>query len=436
MSISIVSSAKSVARRLKYQSKLISNLESRAAAQDMVIRSLVTELNSQVRYSRSAVHAAYLLCHSLSSDSGPAPQEDYVLSDLSDANCAVDIPDPVPHHAQCAIEACIPDPVQEVAQSAIRRPYEAEIVECFGCAEAPCPVGWNVERRSSTPVDQAAEPTTPVSSPVKQITADAPISVERTVERVEAPCPVGRIVERRCFVPADQIVDQAAESVAPVPSAQAPHRERHVPILDEQIVEEDEQIPFCAAKNTGSAAASSGCDASRWAAVRADVYKNGFPATLLGYKEVVQRAVQRPYGVEATEHVAQVPADQIVERVIQVPFTQAPCQEHVPVCDMSPVPQEVVSTQDVAVDANARVEVDGLHSDPLADAHTSAAPATAVLKAAAPADAWYTTYVTPGTYGYRLLNDAKSLNDANTEASVTTDMLDDPQETPTLSGIG
>ena len=109
MSISIVSSAKSVARRLKYQSKLISNLESRAAAQDMVIRSLVTELNSQVRYSQSAVHAAYLLCHSLSSDSGPAPQEDCVLSDLSDANCAVDDPDPVPRHAQCAIEACIPD---------------------------------------------------------------------------------------------------------------------------------------------------------------------------------------------------------------------------------------------------------------------------------------------------------------------------------------
>ena len=118
MSISIVSSAKSVARRLKYQSKLISNLGSRAAAQDLVIQHLVAELNSQVRYSQSAVHAAYLLCHSLSSDSGPAPQEDYVLSDLSDANCAVDIPDPVPHHAQCAIEACIPDPVQEVTADA------------------------------------------------------------------------------------------------------------------------------------------------------------------------------------------------------------------------------------------------------------------------------------------------------------------------------
>ena len=41
MSISLVSSAKSVARRLKYQSKLISNLESRAAAQDLVIQHLV-----------------------------------------------------------------------------------------------------------------------------------------------------------------------------------------------------------------------------------------------------------------------------------------------------------------------------------------------------------------------------------------------------------
>ena len=323
MSISIVSSAKSVARRLKYQSKLISNLESRAAAQDMVIRSLVTELNSQVRYSQSAVHAAYLLCHSLSSDSGPAPQEDCVLSDLSDANCAVDDPDPVPHHAQCAIEACIPDPVQEVAQSALQRPYEAEIVECVGCAEVPCPVDRNVERRVSTPVDQAAEPTTPVSSPVEQITADAPVSVERIVERVEVPCPVGQIVERRCFVPADQIVDQAAESVAPVPFVQAPHRERHGPILDGQIV-----------------------------------------------------------GVEAIERVVQVPADQIVERVIQVPFIQAPCQEHVPCCDKIPVPQEVVSAQDVAVDANARVEVEDLLSDAPADAfrtapdaNTDAAPA-------------------------------------------------------------
>ena len=59
-----------------------------------------------------------------------------------------------------------------------------------------------------------------------------------------------------------------------------------------------------------------------------------------------------------------------------------------------------------------------------------------MLEAAAPADAWYTTYVTPGTYGYRLLHPGHGLNDANTEASVTTDMLDDPQETPTLSGIG
>ena len=42
MSISIVSFAKSVARRLEYQSKLISNLESRAAAQDMVmLRSMI-----------------------------------------------------------------------------------------------------------------------------------------------------------------------------------------------------------------------------------------------------------------------------------------------------------------------------------------------------------------------------------------------------------
>ena len=179
MSISIVSSAKSVARRLTYQSKLISNLGSRAAAQDMVIRSLVTELNSQVRYSQSAVHAAYLLCHSLSSDSGPAPQEDCVLSDLSDANRAVDDPDPVPHHAQCAIKACIPDPAQEVAQPAFQRPYEAEVV---GCAEVPCPVDQNVERRFSTPVDQAAERTAPVSSPVEKIAADAPVSVKPIVE--------------------------------------------------------------------------------------------------------------------------------------------------------------------------------------------------------------------------------------------------------------
>ena len=63
MSISIVSSAKSVARRLKYQSKLISNLESRAGAQDMVIRSLVTELNSQVRkmFARLSVVVFFVL---------------------------------------------------------------------------------------------------------------------------------------------------------------------------------------------------------------------------------------------------------------------------------------------------------------------------------------------------------------------------------------
>ena len=122
MSISLVSSAKSVARRLKYQSKLISNLESRAVAQDLVIQHLVTELNSQVRYSQSAVHAAYLLCHSLSSDSGPALQEDCVLSALSEANRVVDDPDPVPHHAQRVIEASIPDPVQKVTQFAVQRP--------------------------------------------------------------------------------------------------------------------------------------------------------------------------------------------------------------------------------------------------------------------------------------------------------------------------
>ena len=74
MSMSIVSSAKSVTCGLKYQSKLISNLESRAAAVDLVIRSLVTGLNGQVRHPQSAAHATYLLCPSLSSDSGPAPQ--------------------------------------------------------------------------------------------------------------------------------------------------------------------------------------------------------------------------------------------------------------------------------------------------------------------------------------------------------------------------
>ena len=142
MSISLVSSAKSVARRLKYQSKLISNLESRAAAQDLVIQHLVTELNSQVRYSQSAVHAAYLLCHSLSSDSGPALQEDCVLSALSEANRVVDDPDPVPYHAQrvvgdpvpChaqrAIEACIPDPVPEVAPVSAEQIVERVVTPC------------------------------------------------------------------------------------------------------------------------------------------------------------------------------------------------------------------------------------------------------------------------------------------------------------------
>ena len=82
----------------------------------MVIRSSVTELNSQVRYSQSAVHAAYLLRHSLSSDSGPAPQEDCFLSDLSEANRAVDDPDPVPYHAQRVIEACIPVSMEQIVE--------------------------------------------------------------------------------------------------------------------------------------------------------------------------------------------------------------------------------------------------------------------------------------------------------------------------------
>ena len=67
-----------------------------------------------------------------------------------------------------------------------------------------------------------------------------------------------------------------------------------------------------------------------------------------------------------------VPADQIVERVIQFPFILAPCQEHVPVCDKIPVPQEVVSAQDVAVDANARVELEDSLSDAPADAFRTA----------------------------------------------------------------
>ena len=179
MSISLVSSAKSVARRLKYQSKLISNLESRAAAQDLVIQSLVTELNSQVRHSQSAVHAAYLLCHSLSSDSGPALQEDCVLSVQSDANRAVDDPDPVPYHAQRvvgdpvpyhaqrAIEACIPDPVLEVAPLSVE-----EIVERV---VTPCPDGQIVDHRGPLPADQVVERV--IRAPFVQTPCQVPVPV-------------------------------------------------------------------------------------------------------------------------------------------------------------------------------------------------------------------------------------------------------------------
>ena len=66
MSMSIVSSAKSVARRLKYQSNLISKLEARATTQNLVIQYLISDL--------------VLLCQSLSTsntgpDGSPVPQE-------------------------------------------------------------------------------------------------------------------------------------------------------------------------------------------------------------------------------------------------------------------------------------------------------------------------------------------------------------------------
>ena len=103
---------------------------------------------------------------------GPALQEDCVLSALSDANRTVDDPDPVPYlaqrvvgdpvpcHAQRAIEARIPDPVPEVA----------------------------------------------------------PVSVEQIVERVVTPCPDGQIIDHRDPVPADQVV----ERVIRAPFVQAP----------------------------------------------------------------------------------------------------------------------------------------------------------------------------------------------------------------------
>ena len=106
--ISIVSSPESVARRLKFQSTFISNLAARAAAQDLVIRSLVTELNRQARCNQGAVSAAYLLCHSLPSDSGPVPQEVCVPYNVNRV-----VHDPVPHYAQRVVEICIPNPVQK-----------------------------------------------------------------------------------------------------------------------------------------------------------------------------------------------------------------------------------------------------------------------------------------------------------------------------------
>ena len=70
----MVSSAKSVARRLKYQPNLTSKLEARATTQDLITQSLVTEVNRQAKYNQSAVSAAYLLRRSLSiSDTGETP---------------------------------------------------------------------------------------------------------------------------------------------------------------------------------------------------------------------------------------------------------------------------------------------------------------------------------------------------------------------------
>ena len=110
-----MSSAKSVARRLKYESNLISNLEARADAQDLVIRSLVTEVNRQVRYNQSALSAANLLCRSLSSvtgpDGDPVPEEVCVPYNV---NRMVDIP--VPHYVQRAVETFTPDPVQKIVK--------------------------------------------------------------------------------------------------------------------------------------------------------------------------------------------------------------------------------------------------------------------------------------------------------------------------------
>ena len=205
MSISIVSSAKSVARRLKYQPTLISNPETRAAAQELVIRSLVTELNSQVRHTQGAVNTAYLLCHSLSSDPGPAPLE---LCCPCNVNRAVEDPDPAPHHVQRDAETCTPDPVQETAHRAVQRPCDAE-----DTVEAPWTVGQFVGRRVSVPVDQIVERVVqvpfakgprqvqvpvPVNVPVpreviraQDIATDAPVLIEHIVKKlVQVPVPV------------------------------------------------------------------------------------------------------------------------------------------------------------------------------------------------------------------------------------------------------
>jgi len=103
-----------------------------------------------VRYTQSAVNAAYLLCHSLSSNSGPVPQEVCVPVPC-DTNRVVGDPDPVFCHDQRVAETCVPDPAQEVVPRAVPCPYN---VATFKRNEDPSPVEQTVEHRISTPVEQ------------------------------------------------------------------------------------------------------------------------------------------------------------------------------------------------------------------------------------------------------------------------------------------
>ena len=132
---------------------------------------------------------------------GPALQEDCALSD---ATRTVDDPDPVPYlaqrvvgdpvpcHAQRAIEACIPDPVPEVA----------------------------------------------------------PVSVERIVQRVVTPSPDGQIIDHRDPAPADQVVERVIRALCyelcvkvPVPQEVSSTRGVAADANVEQNVDDSVQVP-------------------------------------------------------------------------------------------------------------------------------------------------------------------------------------------------